>query len=573
MQKIIFCLLAFATLILLKAHAQSVQRFDIIIDEILADPTPVIGLPSAGFIELKNMSGRTINLFGWHLTNSGTKSAAFPSYNLPADSFLIICLNTHRLLFTSYGNVVGLTSFPAFNNAGTTLSLVSKEGITIHSIGYNKSWFQNDVKSNGGWSLEMIDTHNPCSGSSNWKASTNIRGGSPGIKNSIDGVNPDKIAPALLRAAALDSATIELIFSEPVDSAKGATIANYHFTDGTINPAMAVTLPPSFSRVRLYLSTPLIANKIYTVTADNITDCSGNMIQAIKTARVGLTGTIDSLDLIINEILFNPKPGAVDFVEIYNRSGKVFNLKDLFLANRSLTTNVLGSLRRLTVNNILLFPGDFFVLSENSAVIKQNYFAKNPDNFIDVMMPSFPNNEGVVVLVNAQNKVIDELHYNSHWHFPLIDNDEGISLERIAYNKLTQSKENWVSAASSVGFGTPTYKNSQLGADFSAPGSVTITPKTFSPDNDGFDDFSTINIKMSDIGYVANITIFDALGRPVKSLVKNATLASNSIFKWDGLDDKFYKVPVGVYVVFTEVFNLNGQKRSFKNAVIVAARL
>jgi flagellar hook assembly protein FlgD len=71
---------------------------------------------------------------------------------------------------------------------------------------------------------------------------------------------------------------------------------------------------------------------------------------------------------------------------------------------------------------------------------------------------------------------------------------------------------------------------------------------------------------------VANITIFDAAGRPVKSLAKNATLALSGSFRWDGLDDKFNKVPVGVYVIHTEVFNLNGKKKSFKNAVIVATR-
>jgi hypothetical protein len=77
---------------------------------------------------------------------------------------------------------------------------------------------------------------------------------------------------------------------------------------------------------------------------------------------------------------------------------------------------------------------------------------------------------------------------------------------------------------------------------------------------------------MSDPGSLANITIFDAGARPVKYLAKNATLAQAASFRWDGLDDKFRKVPVGVYVVYTEVFNLNGKKKAFKNTVVVAAR-
>ncbi len=103
-------------------------------------------------------------------------------------------------------------------------------------------------------------------------------------------------------------------------------------------------------------------------------------------------------------------------------------------------------------------------------------------------------------------------------------------------------------------------------------GEVAIAPKIFSPDNDGLDDFTNIGIRMTDPGYVANITIFDAAGRPLKDLVKNATLGSTASFRWDGLDDKLRKVPVGVYVIYTEVFNLNGKKRSFKNTVVVASK-
>jgi Lamin Tail Domain len=370
----------------------------------------------------------------------------------------------------------------------------------------------------------------------------------------------------------LDSLTLVLTIDEPVDSAKAAIAANYNISDGVGSPLNAVVLPPTFTQVRLMLSTPLSASKVYTVTAVDIVDCSGNIIQAANTTKVGLASVIDTADVIINEILFNPKPTAVDYVEIYNRSNKVSNLKDVYIANRSSGTSSLGSIRQLTTENILIFPGDFFVISENGTVVKQNYAAKNPGNFIDVTMPSLPDDEGVFVLLNAQGQVVDELRYSSKWHFALIDNEEGISLERIDYNKQTQNKDNWTSAASTAGFGTPSYQNSQLRADVTLQGEMSITPKTFSPDNDGFEDYAIINIKMADPGYVANITIFDATGRPVRELAKNATLAASASFRWDGLDDKFRKVPVGIYVVYTEVFNLNGRKKSFKNTVVVAAR-
>jgi hypothetical protein len=75
---------------------------------------------------------------------------------------------------------------------------------------------------------------------------------------------------------------------------------------------------------------------------------------------------------------------------------------------------------------------------------------------------------------------------------------------------------------------------------------------------------------MSVPGFVANITIFDANGRQVRYLAKNATLTSQGSFRWDGLDDNLQRLPVGIYVVFTEVFNLEGKTKKFKNALTLA---
>jgi hypothetical protein len=551
------------------------KRYDAVIDEIFADPTPVVALPNAEFIEIKNTSGRTLNLLGWKVSSTSTTSAALPSYVLPADSFLVITTTTSAPLFSGYGRVLGITSFPAIDNAGTTLTLTSKEGVTIHSVTYSDAWYGNVLKQDGGWTLEMIDTRNPCNGANNWKASVDPRGGTPAAKNSVDANNPDPTAPTVVRAAAIDNLNILLTFSEPIDSTTGAAIANYSISDGVNAPITATVISPSFNKVQLRINAtnPIAPGKVYTITVSNIKDCSGNTIQPASTARFGLSSPIDSFGIVINEVLFNPKSGGVDYVEIVNRSSKIYDMKDLYLANRSSTTNAIGSIRQVSTDNLQLFPGDYLVLSENSLTVKQQYNAINANNFVDVSsFPSYPDDKGVVVLLNAQGNIIDELRYDSKWHFALIDNDEGISLERISIDKPTQDQSNWHSAASTVGFGTPTYLNSQFRSDLALPGEVTVTPKVFSPDNDGFDDFAVINYQLDAPNYVANITIFDAAGRAVKVLAKNATLAQKGSFRWDGLSDKQVKVPVGAYVIYTEVFNLDGRRSTFKNTVVVAVR-
>jgi hypothetical protein len=558
--------------VMLASIALSQNRYDVVIHEIMADPTPQIGLPNSEWIELHNNNTAPINLTGWRIGDATALSGPMPNFILQPDSNVVICTASAVAALSVFGSTISVTSFPSLDNIGKLLYLRAPNGRTIHAVEYNISWYANDVKADGGWTLEMIDSKNPCSGATNWKASTDVKGGTPGKRNSITTINTDATAPQLLRAFATDAFNCTLFFDEPLDSLKAATAANYSISNGIGTPVTAVALAPLYNQISLRVNTALTANQVYTITATNITDCSGNIIGANNTARIGLATAPDTVDMVINEILFNPKPNGVDYVEFYNRSNKIINLKNILFTNRS-STGTLGTLKNLTADNYLFFPGDYIVATENAAIVKGQYTAKTPNAFTEITsMPSFPDDGGTVVLLDNTGKRIDELNYDDKWHFALIDNDEGIALERIDFNKPTNDASNWSSAASTVGYGTPTYQNSQFRKPVQLNGQVKITPEIFSPDNDGFDDFAFINFKFPEPGYVTNITIYDAGGRAIKVLQRNTTAASEGSFRWDGLNDKLQKAPVGIYVVLTEIFNLKGQKNSFKNTVVIARK-
>ena len=563
--------LLFFLLVLYGYSAQAQQRFDIVISEIMADPNPVVGLPDAEYVEIKNTSNSSINLSGWRLKTSTSTSGAFPSYILPADSFLILVTSSQVANFASFGRVIAVPSFPAIPNDGSMLSLVSPNGSNIHAVDYGTEWYGNEVKKNGGWSLEMIDTHNPCAGLNNWKASTDASGGSPGKKNSVNGINLDNEAPRMLRSYSTDSLTIVLVFDEPIDIPSASIASQYSISNG-LTIISAVPLSPLFNSVVLTLNTPLQRKVVYEVSANTVKDCKGNVIGAYNKSKAGWGEEAVLNDIVINEILFDPRPNAEDFLELFNRSNKVIDANKLFIANRS-STGAISSLKKISETAYNIYPGEHIVLTDNLATLQMEYHVKQPGLVLPLSLPSFPNDKGVAVLLNLQGEVVDELHYDEDWHFKLISNAEGISLERLDSELPTQSKDNWHSAASTAGYATPTYQNSQFKQLNAIDATVEVSPKVFSPDNDGYDDLATISYKLNEPGYVANITIFDASGRPVRQLVRNGTMGLTGMWRWDGLGEKSQKLPIGNYIIYTEIFNLQGKKQQFKQVITLARRL
>lgn len=552
------------------------NRFDIVIDELMADPTPQVGLPAVEYIEIKNTTTANINLSGWRIADATSISGAMGSYTLKPDSFLIICATGSLAQLSTFGPAISVTSFPSLDNAGDIISLRAPNGRIIHAVSYTTDWYQNAVKMDGGWSIEMIDTRNPCGGIDNWKASVDTRGGTPGTKNSIDATNADTKSPELLRTNTINATQIIAVFNEPVDSTVAANITNYTITAAGVNNTITAAVPqaPIFNTVLLTLSTAMTNGTVYTVTANGITDCKGNSINSLaKTAFVGLPQDADSLDIVVNEILFNPKPNGFDYVEIYNKSNKILDANKLFIANKN-TAGAIANVKPMSPVPCLIFPGNFITLTDNSTWVKSNFSVANPSWLIDVGgMPSFNDDEGNVILLNAQGKVVDALNYKDDWHFKLIDNEEGISLERLSYSAPTQNPDNWHSASSSSKFGTPTSKNSQLLSGNTIGGTVSLSSKTFSPDNDGRDDILSIDYNINQNGFLANVTIFDASGVLVRNLKRNDVLGSSGKWTWDGLNNKNEKLPTGIYIISTEMFNAQGKKSNYKNTVVLARRL
>ena len=559
-------------LILLTARAQPPQRYDIVINEIMANPSPSPGLPEVKYIELYNASALACSLMGWTISDGKSTAIIKEDILLQPDSMVIIGSSAAMLALGNFGRTVPVTNFPTLRVNGDLIMLYSPEHLLIHAVEYDRSWYGNEVKAAGGWSLEMIDAKNPCAGAGNWKASTGSKGGTPGTKNAVAAMNTDQHPPELRTAFSPDEWHITLSFSEPLDSIRAADLNNYNINGDIGTPAAAIAAAPLFSEVTLTLRRQQQMDKIYTVSVKDLTDCSGNTAKQ-STVKTALAAVSQKNDIVINEVLFNAPDDGAEYIELYNRSSHTVNGKDLLIATRN-ASGGLGTTKPLTAENLLLFPGEYKVLSADTAAVQKHYSVSGQNVYIQVAgMPALPNAGGTIVLLNQQGETIDELTYHESWHLPLVSDKKGVSLERINADAGTEDPHNWQSAAASVGFGTPGYQNSQYRADLQVQGEITPQPDVFSPDNDGHDDYLLIRYRFPQTGNVCNITIYDAAGRAVRHLVRNGICGTEGFYKWDGLDENNQALRMGLYVMLAEVFNLQGQTKQFKKAVVLAKRL
>lgn len=543
------------------------QRHDVLITELLADPEPRRALPGAEFIELRNVCRYAVALQGWRIATTSTLSAPLPALWLPPDSALIICSTSDAPQFMGFGRTMGVASFPALDNDGALLRLETASGKTIHAVAYERSWYGDAVKEDGGWSLELVDAANPCAGASNWKASMHADGGTPGRTNSVAGINTDATPPRLVRTYAGDSVTLVAQFSEPLDSLAAAQ-AHYQLTDG---PAITAVLPvaPLFTSVELRAASPLAQGRVYTLVADAVRDCSGIVIGMHNSAPAGLPTAAANGDIVINEILYQPKTGGAEYVEFFIPNG-ILDLSKMLVATRN-SSGALNAPRRLSTMPLQAYPNEYPLITANPDDVASRYFVAHPDWALRLTgMPALSDEGASLVLLNDAGDVLDEVRYDPHWQFALIDDTHGVALERLDAAGPSGSPSNWHSASSSAGYGTPTARNSQYRGGGASDDELTVVPAVFSPDNDGFEDFTTIRYQLAEPGYVASISIFDALGRRVRNLVHGDLLGRFGQWTWDGLDEQHRPLGSGTYVLLIEILNLQGKRANYKRAVAIA---
>ncbi|MDG1158632.1 MAG: lamin tail domain-containing protein [Flavobacteriales bacterium] len=552
------------------------QLGELIINEVLPDPDEDFDSPNAEFIELYNLSDQVLELSNINLSGGVFNQQV----TLNPGGYIVLCDEDDLNFFVMWSNVVGMSDFPSLTNSGRTIELFNGEGELIDAIAYDLGWYQNPAKDDGGWSIERINPNKLCSDENNWRAAANLEGATPGQQNSVFDASPDQEAPELLEVLVIDATTLELRFNEAIDPVSldlleaeiGLNGGDFSVLDYSITQAVLLNQEGSLHSNTLVLQfdNAFAVPLIYEIHLSGVYDCAANGLDfpEFLAARFALPEPHELGDLIVNEILSNPRDNGVDYVEIYNRSNKNISLQGWHLANDDE-----GSEDLITDRQVVLFAGEYLLLSTDKNAVAAEYPRSNPSVFLEMSaLPPYSNGDGSVLLLDSLLAVSDRVDYSEDQHYALLNDLDGVALERLDPFRNSNDKSNWHSASKEVEYGTPGLPNSQFFVS-EAAGELSLSPDVFSPDNDGFEDVLNIDFVLPEPGYTYNISIYTDRGILVRRLVLNQLAGAENTVSWDGFTDDRSKAGIGMYIVFLEAFSPEGNVIQHKAVAVLGHQL
>ncbi|MGE5437097.1 MAG: lamin tail domain-containing protein, partial [Syntrophothermus sp.] len=135
----------------------------------------------------------------------------------------------------------------------------------------------------------------------------------------------------------------------------------------------------------------------------------------------------DFNELIINEVKYNPLDNEGEWIEIYNRTNELINLRGWKLADNA---------QALTITNdsVIIYPHEYVVLTSN---LNLPYLYKYEFRTILANLPQLNNDGDVVVLKDDYNKVIDSMIYR------VTNTSIKNSVERVNFDSPSTDLNSW----------------------------------------------------------------------------------------------------------------------------------
>ncbi len=274
-------------------------------------------------------------------------------------------------------------------------------------------------------------------------------------------------------------------------------------------------------------------------------------------------------DIKINEIMFDPDNDNSEFIELYNNTDFPVDIGGWSMVDAS------DNYFELSETFFQLSPNEYFIFAADSSIFNSYPDLKNSSSIIisNTGDLSLFNDEETIMIFDHWGNVIDSIHYKSEWHNRNINITKNKSLERINPSLDGNDKTNWSTCVDPIG-ATPAKQNSIFTEEETSGAKLSFSPNPFSPDNDGYEDFTLISYNLSVSTAQIRIKIFDDKGRLVRTLVNNKPSGKSGTEIFDGLDDNGNPLRIGMYIVFVEASNsTNGVVDILKDVIVIARKL
>ena len=503
--------------------------FDVVITEVMADPTPALGFNNE-FIEIYNRSSYSIDISGWSLKVNNSEYI-IQDRTLQHHTFITFC--NYNL---GVNNQAISSKIPSIPNDACTIEVHDRNGQSIDYLEYKSDFHQQPFKKEGGWSLERIDPNN-FQTNGNWCSCIRNDGGTPGETNSVDMENPDNLPPYICNIFPVQPNSIQIIFNEPVK--------NLNLQNMTVSHKVTSIVPEqAHTKWTINLSEILKSDERCSIEFKNITDFNGNTAEGYY--PIAMPENIEAGDLIINELMLQPLENEPEYIELYNASGKYLCSSDVRITKRN-EKGLLEPLVSICDDPYLISPESYIVISEfELSSIVQTY---PKINYSTNRMYNLSNDAGSVVLTTPSGVVLDEVNYDESWHLASLKDTKGISLERISAQLSSSDPGNWTSAGIAPSYSSAGAINSQFrDIDDITDDCFKISDDYLSPDGDGDKDVLQFQVQY-EAEYTVSLKIFDSAGRLVKTICNGTPGINQSVFAWKGTNEAGKLCDGGIYIV------------------------
>ncbi|MCB0735244.1 MAG: lamin tail domain-containing protein, partial [Bacteroidetes bacterium] len=503
------------------------SRYDVLITELLIDPTPMVELPDAEFIELYNRTNHSIDLDGWMLEDP-TMSVQLSNYVVAPAEYVIVCEEEVNDKFKSWGNVCPVQRLPSLNNSSDSIRLRSPNAEIIHDINYSIAHLPTSWKSNGGWSLELIDREYQCH-VDNWDWSVDDHGGTPGSENSVDGSVQDNTPPNLMDVVYMGDQRFQLRFDESLDEAP------------ILDHESWITSVSHIGNLLNINTVGLEIDSIHALRLHSVQDCRGNLLPDTL-IPIGIPGTIRLNELRISEVLFHTDSVGRKFIEITNTGSGIEDLSALRLGTTDGEFPI--ELWLVSQESRLIFPGESIAFCKDITLLQHRY-ASCPTQRMETLIPfpSLSNDKATLALTTLSGNWLDTVTYDQSFHHPLLPSTINVSLERW---DSPLAPAGWQSGSAGKGGASPGCPNSGI-----KPSTKTVKahPDPFTPNYDGFEDQTQVQLNWSNQLLSVYCTIYDVNGTLMTELLSGAVMHGNETIQWDGILSSGAVAPTGIYII------------------------